>query len=191
MPRSDAELIARAQAGDRRSFDELVARSYTLVFNTAYRILGDSDQAADATQSAYLRAYRSLAKFRGSSSFSTWLYRIVTNVCLDMVRRQQRQPTSFTHVTTDDPPVERDLPDERSGPEQLVLQTELQTALHMALQRLRPEHRTVVVLYDLSGMSYDQIAEILDLPLGTVKSRLNRARRALQEELSDYWEPSQ
>ncbi|NPV49146.1 MAG: sigma-70 family RNA polymerase sigma factor [Armatimonadetes bacterium] len=191
MPRSDAELIARAQAGDRRSFDELVARSYTLVFNTAYRILGDSDQAADATQSAYLRAYRSLAKFRGSSSFSTWLYRIVTNVCLDMVRGQQRQPISFTHVTTDDPPVERDLPDERAGPEQLVLQTELQTALHMALQRLRPEHRAVVVLYDLSGMSYDQIAEILDLPLGTVKSRLNRARRALQEELSDYWEPSQ
>lgn len=191
MPRSDAELIARAQAGDRRSFDELVARSYALVFNTAYRILGDTDRAADATQSAYLRAYRSLAKFRGSSSFGTWLYRIVTNVCLDMVRGQQRQPLSLASVAADDPAVERELPDERAGPEQLVLRTELQSALHRALQRLRPEHRAVVVLYDLSGMSYDQIAEILDVPVGTVKSRLNRARRALQEELSAYWEPSQ
>lgn len=190
MPRSDADLIARAQAGDRRSFDELVTRSYTLVFNTAFRILGDTDHAADATQLAYVRAYRSLGSFRGSSSFTTWLYRIVTNVCLDMVRGQQRQPLSLTPTSPDAPPPDRDLRDVRAGPEDLVLQTELQAAVHEALQRLRPEHRAVLALYDLAGMPYEQIADVLGLPLGTVKSRLNRARHALREELAGYWEPS-
>jgi RNA polymerase sigma-70 factor (ECF subfamily) len=187
LPTSDESLIARAQAGDRRSFDQLVARSYALTYNTAYRVLGDHDQAADATQAAYVRAFRSLPNFRGSSSFTTWLYRIVTNVCLDMVRGRRRHPQSLTEEVEGP---DRDLPDERAGPPERALQTELQTVVHDALQRLRPEHRVVLALYDLAGRSYEDIAEALQLPLGTVKSRLNRARNALREEMAAYWEPS-
>ena len=115
---TETDLIIRAQAGDRSSFDQLVARAYPLVFNTAYRILADYDAASDATQTAFVRAYRSLRTFRRSSSFTTWLYRIVSNVCLDVVRRQKRQAQSLTLESDDEPFAERDIPDERTHPEQ-------------------------------------------------------------------------
>lgn len=181
---TENDLIIQAQAGDRHSFDQLVAKAYPLVFNTAYRILSDHDAAADATQTAFVRAYRSLRTFRRSSSFTTWLYRIVSNVCLDVVRRQKRQAQSLTLESEDDQFVERDIPDDRAQPEQTAMENELQKAVHRALGRLRMEHRTVLVLYDLAGFSYEEIAEMLKLPLGTVKSRLNRARLALREEMS-------
>ena len=191
MRGSQESLIARAQAGDRPSFDRLVADAYTLVYNTAYRVLGDQDLAADATQMAFLRAYRSLPSFRGQSSFTTWLYRIVTNVCLDMVRAQRRQAPAVSTLGDETEPYTPDQPDERLGPEARVLQGELQAAVHGALARLRPEHRLVLVLYDLAGFPYEEIATMLDLPLGTVKSRLNRARNSLREEMTGYWELSQ
>jgi RNA polymerase sigma-70 factor (ECF subfamily) len=181
---SEQELIRRSQAGDRRSFDQLVARAYPLVFNTAYRILGDHDLAADATQSSFVRAYRSLHTFRGSSSFTTWLYRIVSNVCLDMVRRQKRQTQSLTLDSDEEPQAERDIPDETNHPERVAIETELQRAVHGALQKLSPEHRVVLTLYDLAGFTYEEIADTLGLPLGTVKSRLNRARLALRDEMA-------
>lgn len=180
---TESDLILQAQAGDRHSFDQLVARAYPLVFNTAYRILGDHDSAADATQTSFVRAYRSLRTFRRSSSFTTWLYRIVSNVCLDMVRRQKRHGHSLTLEAEDESQTEREIPDERAHPERVVLETELQQAVHRALGNLRPEHRVVLTLYDLAGFSYEEIAETLKLPLGTVKSRLNRARLALKEEM--------
>jgi len=185
---TEHDLILRAQAGDRRSFDQLVARAYPLVFNTAYRILGDHDSAADATQTSFVRAYRSLSTFRRTSSFTTWLYRIVSNVCLDMVRRGRRQAQSLTFDSEEDPQSEREIPDEREHPERLTIESELQRAVHRALGKLRLEHRVVLTLYDLAGFSYEEIAEALKLPLGTVKSRLNRARLALRDELSSQTE---
>lgn len=182
---TETDLIIKAQAGDRRSFDQLVAKAYPLVFNTAYRILGDHDAAADATQTCFVRAYRSLHSFRRSSSFTTWLYRIVSNVCLDMVRRRKRQAQSLTLMTDDEQFTEREIPDDRALPERTLMETELQAAVHRALGKLSVEHRTVLVLFDLAGFSYEDIAEMLKLPLGTVKSRLNRARLALREEMSD------
>lgn len=181
---SETDLIIQAQAGDRRSFDQLVARAYPLVFNTAYRILGDYDLASDATQTAFVRAYRSLRSFRRSSSFTTWLYRIVSNVCLDIVRRQKRQAQSLTLQSEDEQFTEREIPDDRAQPEQTALETELQAAVHRALGQLTPEHRMVLVLYDLAGFSYEEIAAMLSLPLGTVKSRLNRARLALRDQMA-------
>lgn len=185
MPVSEHDLILRAQSGDRRSFDQLVARAYPLVFNTAYRILGDYDSASDATQTSFVRAYRSLRTFRMSSSFTTWLYRIVSNVCLDMVRRRKRHGQSLTLDSDEDAPTEREIPDERQQPEHMALESELQQAVHKAVGSLRMEHRVVLVLYDLAGFSYEEIAEMLKLPLGTVKSRLNRARLALRRELAE------
>ena len=184
MDSAEQDLILQAQAGDRRSFDELVARAYPLVFNTAYRILGDYDSAADATQTSFVRAYRSLRTFRRSSSFTTWLYRIVSNVCLDMVRRRKRHGASLTLDTEDEGTPERDIPDDSGHPERVALETELQQTVHKALVKLRLEHRVVLALYDLAGFSYEEIAEMLKLPLGTVKSRLNRARLALRDEMS-------
>lgn len=181
---TETDLIIRAQAGDRHSFDQLVAKAYPLVFNTAYRILGDYDAASDATQTCFVRAYRSLRAFRRSSSFTTWLYRIVSNVCLDMVRRQKRQAQSLTLQSEDEQFAERDIPDSRDQPEQTLMASELQSAVHRALGKLTVEHRTVLTLFDLAGFSYEEIAEMLKLPLGTVKSRLNRARLALREEMS-------
>ena len=180
---TENDLILRAQAGDRHSFDQLVSRAYPLVFNTAYRILSDYDSAADATQTSFVRAYRSLRTFRRSSSFTTWLYRIVSNVCLDMVRRQKRHGVSLTLDSDEEQQAEREIPDEREHPERLALETELQKAVHRAMRQLRMEHRVVLTLYDLAGFSYEEIAEMQKLPLGTVKSRLNRARLALRDEM--------
>ena len=188
MSSSDDRLIVQAQAGDRRSFDQLVEKAYPLVFNTAYRILGDYEAAADATQTSFVRAYRSLRTFRRTSSFTTWLYRIATNVCLDAVRRRGRQTQSLTLESEGEPLAERDIPDHHLEPGEAVLTGELQEAVHQSLQRLRFEFRSVLVLYDLAGFSYEDIAGILKLPLGTVKSRLNRARHALREEMSAYRE---
>jgi RNA polymerase sigma-70 factor (ECF subfamily) len=181
---TEHDLIRRAQAGDRRSFDQLVGRAYPLVFNTAYRVLGDHDSAGDATQLSFVRAYRSLHTFRGSSSFTTWLYRIVSNVCLDLVRQRKRQAQSLTLDSEEDTQVEREIPDERDEPERTALAGELQQAVHRALQELSLEHRVVLTLYDLAGFSYEEIGEMLQLPLGTVKSRLNRARLALRDQMS-------
>ncbi|MEN6304904.1 MAG: sigma-70 family RNA polymerase sigma factor [Armatimonadia bacterium] len=180
---SENDLIVQAQAGDRHSFDQLVARAYPLVFNTAYRILGDHDSAADATQMSFVRAFRSLRTFRRSSSFTTWLYRIVSNVCLDMVRREKRHAQSLTLDSPEEPLAEREIPDTRALPERTAMDSELQQTVHKALGRLRMEYRTVLIMYDLAGFSYEEIAEMLKLPLGTVKSRLNRARLALREEM--------
>lgn len=181
---SEHELIVQAQAGNRRCFDELVRRSYKFVYNIAYRMLGEEEAAADATQTAFVRAYRSLPLFRAHSSFTTWLYRIVSNVCLDMARGQKH----FAFVSLSDPnpqdqSVPRDICDPQASVERTIWQNELQQHIHAALGKIRAEYRIVIVLYDLAGFSYEEIAQILRVPLGTVKSRLNRARLALREEL--------
>lgn len=189
-PSDDLELVKRCQAGDRAGFDELVRKHHALAYNIAYRMLGDHDRAADATQSAMLRAYRAIARFRHDASFSTWLYRIVTNVCLDQIRRQERGARSLTLVGEDDGAAldEMDVPDNSNDPGASAEQQERREFVQAALLRLAPDHRAVLVMYDLSGLSYEEIAQALEIPLGTVKSRLNRARHALKEELAPHME---
>lgn len=185
MQNSDSQLVARAKRGDRRSFDLLVEQHYLLVYNTAYRMLGDSDSAADATQTAFVRAYRSLGRFRGTSAFSTWLYRIVCNVCLDSLRSRRSDVVSLDVDHEDDgDPHELSLPDTTGEPGAHAEQSERQQAVHRALGQLSEDYRLVLALYDLMGFSYDEIADILQVPLGTVKSRLNRARLALKDVLA-------
>lgn len=186
MQTRDGELVKRSQEGDRASFDILVREHYSLVYNIAYRMLGDHDRAADATQSAMVRAYKALSRFRQDATFSTWLYRIVTNVCLDELRQKERGTQSLTLLTenSDTELEERDIPDSKGDPAADAEQRERQELVQEALGRLASEHRAVVVMYDLSGLSYEEMAETLEIPLGTVKSRLNRARHALKEELA-------
>jgi RNA polymerase sigma-70 factor (ECF subfamily) len=189
LGKSDSDLIARAKAGDRASFDLLVREHYALVHNTAHRILGDQLAAEDATQTAFVRAYRSLDRFRGGAAFSTWLYRIVSNVCLDMLRSRKNDTVGLEITHEDDDDTEqRPLRDDTAEPSATIEREERQQIVHRAIAELSDDHRVVLVLCDIMGLSYEEIAEILDMPIGTVKSRLNRARLALKDILAPQLE---
>jgi len=184
----EALIIRRCQEGDTSSFDLLVKQYYALVYNSAYRIMGNREQAADATQQAFIRAFRSLKSFRGEATFSTWLYRIVTNVCLDQMRQQPHGLVGLTFTDDEGEQQQRPLPAADADPSDTTIQHQRQRLVHEALGQLAPQHRIVLVLYDLNGLSYEEIAAILQVPLGTVKSRLNRARHALKEKLAPHLE---
>jgi RNA polymerase sigma-70 factor, ECF subfamily len=175
-------LIASARKGDVRAFNQLVLLYQTMVYNLAYRILSDPDAAADATQDAFLSAYKAMRGFRGGS-FKAWLLRIVTNACYDQLRSKQRRPTD----SLDDLVVEAEhspyLRDPAMSPEEVVEQRELNRAIQGGISTLPAEQRVVLVLSDVQGMGYQEIAEITGLSLGTVKSRLSRGRAKLRDYL--------
>jgi len=179
----DELLVERAKRGDVEAFEQLISQHEKTVYNIAYRLTGNHEDACDLAQEAFLRAYSSLADFRGDSSFATWLYRIVNNVCLDELRRRKRQKvTSLDQaVEMDDGEVSRQIPDTADGPEQALERMELQRLVQESILQLDEEYRIVLIMRELQGYSYNEIAEALDLNLGTVKSRLNRARGYLKE----------
>ncbi len=182
----ESALIRRAQQGDEAAFDRLVELFGARVYNIAYRMLGHADDAHDATQEAFLRVYDALDRFRADSSFTTWLYRIVMNVCYDELARRRRRPPTLTELESADaalPASAERLPG-HDNTEDAVLQAERRRALHAAIAALPEAFRAVIVLYDLQGFSYEEIAAILRVNLGTVKSRLNRARTLLREKMS-------
>lgn len=183
---SESALIERWRDGDQRAFEDLVGRYEKKVYNLAYRMSGNADDASDLAQEAFVRVYTALPSFRGQSSFATWLYRIATNVCLDELRRRGRQPVLSLDqpVAMDEGQVVRQTVDPSTGPLEELERGEVQAAVQRGISSLQPEHRAVIVLRDLQGLSYDEIAEALECSLGTVKSRLNRARLALRERLS-------
>jgi RNA polymerase sigma-70 factor (ECF subfamily) len=187
-PVDESALIAAAQNGDRDAFNQLVLQYQSLAYNVAYRVLGDGDAAADATQDAFISAYRAIARFRGGS-FKAWVMRIVTNACYDQLRAKQRRPTTSMDA---DPDLDLDRyewnvdPGER--PEAYVVRQELGQIIQRGLASLPEEQRTCVILSDIQGMSYDEIANTMNSSLGTVKSRLNRGRRKLRDYLSQHVE---
>ena len=172
-------LIATAQKGDREAFNQLVVHYQGLAYNVAYRIVGDPDAAADATQDAFLSAYRAIARFRGGS-FRSWVLRIVTNTCYDQLRAQKRRPTSSLDADPDQD-WEEWTTDEGERPEEFSERQALSEMLQRALQSLPDDQRTVIVLSDVQGLHYDEISETLGVSLGTVKSRLNRGRRKMRD----------
>ena len=183
-------LIRSAQTGDLDSFNSLVLAYQETIFNTALRILGDDELAADATQEAFISAFRSIASYRGGS-FRAWLLRTVTNACYDELRRQKRRPTTpLEPLTNDDEEIESPfwMADTDLSPEQLSEQAELEHAIQHCLNGLPIDYRSVVVLADIQGLDYNEVAASLRKPLGTVKSRLARARLRLRECLQDFWE---
>lgn len=187
--RSDSALVRASQEGDAEAFDRLVEAHYRSVYNTAYRMLRTPSAASDATQATFVRVWEALSSFRGDASFSTWLYRITMNVCLDELRRNKNKPLSLT-VEDDDgeAPRQRDIPDFSDEPASTAEQRQLQELVHEAIGRLSEDFRAVIVLYDIRGLSYQEIGDALEIPLGTVKSRLNRARQALREEIEPWAE---
>lgn len=181
-PHEEAQLIAAAQSGDLEAFNELVRRYQDRLYTVAYRIMGDHDSAADAMQEALIAAFRGIRKFRGGS-FRAWLTRIVTNACYDELRRRRRRPQSSLEalfVVDQSPEAELTLPPVE-GPEFYAERQELADLLHRAIQCLPEDQRAVLVLSDIEGYSYEEIAEILRVPVGTVKSRLSRARMRVRD----------
>lgn len=175
-------LLREARRGSVESFNGLVLHYQTMVYNLAYRITGDPDTAADATQEAFISAYRALDGFRGGS-FKSWLLRIVTNACYDEMRRRKRRPASSLDELEGldemvDVPV---LTSPAEGPEARTMRRELHDVLHEAIQSLPEEQRVILVLSDVQELSYEEIAEITRTNLGTVKSRLSRARARLRD----------
>jgi RNA polymerase sigma-70 factor (ECF subfamily) len=175
-------LIASAQKGDLRAFNQLVLHYQSMVYNLAYRILSDPEAAADATQDAFISAHRAVARFRGGS-FKSWLLRIVTNACYDQLRRKQRRPTS----SLDDLPVESDhssyLLDHSERPDEYAERQDLNRVIQAGIASLPNDQRIVVVLSDVQGLSYQEIARVAGVSLGTVKSRLSRGRAKLRDYL--------
>ncbi len=168
----EAELVARAREGDLDAFDALVREHGPAVYRVAVRMLGEPEDAEDAAQDAFLQAWRGLRSFRGQSAFSTWMYRIVTNRCLDELAR--RRATE---------PLEESAPSERPGPEQVVVARSEFAVLRKAVEDLTPEQRAVLVLREFEGCTYEEIAEVCDISVSAVKSRLHRARAEVLEAL--------
>lgn len=173
-------VIRRVCAGDTDAFEALVTAYQKQVYNLALRTVGNEEDAADMTQEAFLRAYRSLGSFRGDSKFSVWLYRLTTNICIDFLRSRGRRPTvSLTAADEDEEPQELDVADDRFDPVQSLERAELRRAVPRGLASLPEDYRRILMLRELSGLSYAEIGQVLRLEEGTVKSRLFRARKKL------------
>ena len=173
-------VICRVRDGDANAFETLVTAYQKQVYNLALRTVGDAEDAADMTQEAFLRAYRSLGSFRGDSKFSVWLYRLTTNICIDFLRSRGRRPTvSLTVENDDEEAQELDVADERFDPVETFQRAELRRAVQRGLQTLPEDYRTILILRELNGLSYAEIGQTLRLEEGTVKSRLFRARKKL------------
>lgn len=179
---NEEALIARAADGDVNAFNQLILEYQQMAFNVAYRILSDEDRAMDATQDAFLRGFRALHQFRGGS-FKAWLLRIVTNCSYDQLRVKQRRPTTPIDDLVEDDEHSTIVEDPGERPEDHVERMELGSAIQTALSLLPEEQRTVLVLSDIEGLSYEEIAEVTLVSLGTVKSRLSRARAKLRDYL--------
>lgn len=183
-------LIHDAQKGDLDAFNRLVLAYQDVLYNTALRILGDDALAADATQEAFISAFRSLNSYRGGS-FKAWLMRTVTNACYDELRRQKRRPTvPIEPANDDDEEIEspRWLADSSMSPSEQFEADELEHAIQHCLESLPVDFRVVVVLADIQGMDYTEVANMARAPLGTIKSRLARARLRLRECLQGFGE---
>lgn len=188
LPDDEAALIRAAQRGSLDAFNSLVLRYQDAVFTTAYRIMGETQIAADITQDAFITAYRQISTFRGGV-FRAWLLRIAANRCYDELRRYKRRPTmSVESMVGEESADAPDLPDPSQTPEQVALSNELQRAIQDCISALGAEQRVVLVMSDIDGLDYESIATAVGVALGTVKSRLSRARAAVRDCLSGLGE---
>ncbi len=178
----EAALLAAAQRGHLPAFNQIILHYQGMAYNIAYRIVGDADSAADATQDAFVKAFQRIDQYRGGS-FKAWLLRIVTNTCYDALRARKRRPTSSLEPEEedDDPDYDVRLVDHAERPESYVIRQELAGVIQTAIQQLPADQRATLVLADIEGLDYQEIADAMGTALGTVKSRLSRARAKLRD----------
>ena len=183
----DILLIERAQRGDRDAVDELVAKYQARAYQFAYRLTGNPDDASDLVAEAFVRVYTALPRFRKDSQFTTWLFRIVTNCFLDMKKKESRRPTDQLEDAWIEADAKSTIVDQESAVDSSE-RMEREEIMQKAILQLPEYQRSMIVMFHVENLSYEDIAGTLDLPIGTVKSRLNRARLALREILEPYQE---
>ena len=194
MDTADLLLVERCKQDDLDAYEALAARYRNRIQNYVARYSGCAADAEDLTQEVFIKAYLAIKKFRGQCSFQTWLYQIANNVCVDRFRRVKRERIAYTlddPVGTEEGEVGREIPDTARGPEELAQSREVRDQVQKALTQLSEKLRPVVILHDLEGMRYEEIAEILKIPVGTVKSRLFNARMELRNKLRRYVEETE
>jgi len=189
--KNDGEWVRKVQAGETEAFEVLVRRHEKTIFNLLYRWLGDYDEAAETAQEVFLSAYRSIRKFRGDSQFSTWLYRIAINHAKNRQKglgasRHRLAPFEFSDPDGEGGPIAH-LPDPGPDPVQEVERMETHERVQKWLNGLNADEALLILLHDLQDVPYEEMAHILDIPVGTVKSRLHRARHALKAKLTPYF----
>ena len=175
----DALIIERIRAGDENAFEEIVISYQKRIYSLCYRMTGNEQDAYDLAQEVFLRVYRNLQGFKGDSSFSTWIYRITSNICVDHLRRSKRAKV-ISLTPADDEAAEVALPDDTYSPEKSYSKREIAEVITKALESLSNDHRQMIILRDINQLTYDEIGEILELEPGTVKSRIFRAREQLR-----------
>ena len=181
---NDMELVARVQKGDKRAFDLLVLKYQQKVVNIVSRYIRDAHESLDVTQEAFIKAYRALPKFRGDSAFYTWLYRIAINTAKNhLVSQGRRPPANDVEAETAEQIDSGERLKDRQTPENIVLTEEIASTVKGAIEALPEELKTAITLRELEGLSYEEIAQAMDCPIGTVRSRIFRAREAIDAKL--------
>jgi len=176
----EAQIVRRVLQGDVNAFEKLVTEYEKAVYAIAQRMTGNPEDAADMTQETFIKAYNSLQSFRGDSKFSVWLYRIASNVCLDFLRSRSRKQTVSLSVEDDEgEEAQLDIADESQSPEVLLERGLTRNAVRRGLDTLPPDYRQILLLREIQGLSYDEISTALGIDIGTVKSRIFRARKRL------------
>lgn len=185
-------LIKKSKSGDVEAFEQLIFDYQKKAYNIALRIMGNQEDAKDMCQEAFIRIYKSIEGFKEQSSFSTWMYRIITNVCLDEIRRKKKNDTVSMDSTfeTQDGEMHFEVASEDDTPEEAYIRSEKKRAILKAINELNEEYKTAIVLRDIQGFSYEEIANILCCSIGTVKSRINRGRNILKDKLRTLLELS-
>lgn len=187
---SEEILVNRSKIGDIEAFEELISKYQKRVFNIVLRIVGNADEAEDVSQEVFLKVFKSIAGFKGNSSFYTWLYRITINECMDFIKKRKKTAAYSLDapLETDEDELKKEVEDKSESTEDKVERKEVREYIVKALMTLTAEYRSVIVLRDIQGFSYEEIAHILKCPEGTVKSRINRARSELKNRLSKNME---
>lgn len=178
---NEKELVSRAKQGDKRAFEEIVGLYEKKVFSTIYYMVKDENDVEDIAQEVFIKIYKNLNNFKEKSSLYTWIYRITINVCIDKLKSKKDVIYIDEKVQTEDGEVDIELEDKSKGPEKIVEENDLKERLTNAIRKLPIEQRTMIVLRDIKGFTYMEIAEMTKTNLGTVKSKINRSRQALKE----------
>lgn len=185
MELDERKLVERASGGDPAAFNRLMEMHERRMYAVALRMCGNREDAQDCLQESMLRVYRAIGSFKGQSAFSTWVYRITMNTCLDELRRKKNKQSTSLDSLVDTGWSPRD---ESMGPEKQAIAHEMQNSLHTAIRDLPEDMRSAVVLRDIHGLSYDEIAQMLEINVGTIKSRISRGREKLREKLKGNME---
>jgi len=185
----DWNVVRRVQAGEVAAFDQLILKYRTRIFGVVYNLTSNREDAADLTQDAFIKAFQSIQRFQGQSSFFTWLYRIAINATLSYLRKNRTRSFFSLERIDESEPVSKEVIEaltDKTGVERDAYVRELQERLNEAMQKLSINHRTVVTLFEIDGLSHQEIAEIMDCSVGTVRSRLHYAKQLLQAEMAAY-----